>query len=259
MFQRYTADNDGYKAEVSYIEGQVESSNYSPVEQEKPFQQNQYASSLLASAEPIFNYHRNLQQQQQQQQQPVSYNDNSYVDNQYQYSIPSTPATYFASTPETNQAHYQVPLANVNIKTYNVGPHNLQYYHSPTISPSTRSSFIGNQQILQHPIPTQATNLHYQSTASTPYNDIHVLPSPRAIAFSTVGPYLAQKSTSIIASPGSPEKSYDYYNVENNNNYNHDTNNREAYVVPASVSPSDLNNENSILLRPNQALYFKTV
>lgn len=249
-FLRYTADNNGYKADVSYIEGQSGETQHlsQPAIATTP-------SPLLAAAQPIYNYYRNLQQEEPSyQHNNVNYDNSKYVDydNSYQHPAPqnyihTTPATYYVgtSTPSAVYADHNNYIENVEIDTYNTGPHKINYHHhlSPTSSPLSKLSGGYEHNIA----PTQSSIVF--PTTPTAYNDIHVLPSPKSFSYSTIAPYAGSKSTSIVASPAPQAAYYADYDYKTNQ----DGSQQEQYYATAAPSLVQTN----VLLRPNHALYYK--
>lgn len=250
LFPRYTADNDGYKAEVSYIEGH-------PAEDPVVTVHNSAASQALLSAQPIYDYYKNLQEPAIQErdgdyEEPVlspGYNQ-KHLHSQYQQSTPG-PAYYrqaYTAAVPYNQNYVQ--LANVKIGTYNTAPHHVPQYHhsgyaSTTAAPFRHSSFHG--QAAQLVTAPSQTNVASYPTTSTTYNDIHVLPSPKTFAFATTAPYASPKSTNIFA----PSPAPDYY-LDYGSGRAVDQTKYQAYgtVAPAAA-------EQNVLINPNHALYYK--
>lgn len=202
---RYTADNNGYNAQVTYVQGHVQG-DYAVQSTPSPS-----LAPALASAQPIYNYYKTLQEHQQIQNH-ISYNDDDYVNNNKIYNHynaypTTTPTPYYAHSEATPLgSHYRNHIQNVHIKTYNTAPHNQGE----------------RDQIIVFP------------TTPAPYTDIHVLPTPRTLSYSTSSPYasvVTLKSTNVI--PG-----YDYYVDYDYRNGNSPSKN--PYVAP------------------NTALYYKT-
>lgn len=211
---RYTADNNGYNAQVTYLEGDIQSDYAIQTTTQAP-----RLAPALASAQPIYNYYKALQEQQLQQNH-ASYNDDDYSDNEVynQYNAyPTTTATPYYSPQPTPLGHYRNHIQNVDIKTYNTAPH--------------REGGRNVNQVLIFP------------TTPAPYTDIHVLPTPRTLAYSTSSPYhqnvVSPKSTNVL--PG-----YQQYYVD----YDY----RNANSGHGSINPS----ENPSYTATNTALYYKT-
>lgn len=256
LFPRYTADNDGYKAEVSYIEGQL-------AEEPVVAVHNTAASSALLSAQPIYDYYKNLQapaihERSGDYEEPIlspGYNQKIQQISQYHQSTPE-PAYYrqeYQVSPTASIPYKQnyVQLANVKIGTYNTAPHHVPQYHhsgyaSTTAAPFRHSSL--HRQAAQLVTAPSHTNVASYPTASTTYNDIHVLPSPKTFAFATTAPYASPKSTNIFA-PSSPAP--DYY-LDYGSGRAVDQTKYQAYgtVAPAIA-------QQNVLISPNHALYYK--
>lgn len=208
---RYTADNNGYNAQVTYLEGQIHG-DYAVQSTPTPS-----LAPALASAQPIYDYYRTLQQQQVHNQ--VNYNEDDYADNKiynhYNVNPTTTPTPYYAHSEGTPNGPYRNHIQNVHIKTYNTAPHNQ----------GERDDTVANQVII---FPT----------TPAPYADVHVLPTPRTLAYSTSSPYasvVSSKSTNVL--PG-----YDYY-------VDYDYRNANGQVNGQS---------NNLYVASNNALYYKT-
>lgn len=126
--------------------------------------------------------------QQQQVHNHVNYNDDDYADNKvynhYNVYPTTTPTPYYAHSEAAPNGHYRNHIQNVHIKTYNTAPHS----HGESVDAVTN-------QVIIFP------------TTPAPYADVHVLPTPRTLAYSTSSPYtnaVSSKSTNVL--PG-----YDYY------------------------------------------------
>ncbi|KAJ6646799.1 Cuticle protein 7 [Pseudolycoriella hygida] len=209
---KYTADNNGYNAQVTYLDGQVESDdNVQP-------NQSPSLAPALASAQPIYDYYKTLQEQQLHNNE--NYNDDDYTDNKiynhYNSYPTTTPTPYYAHSEAAANGYYGNRIQNVHIKTYNTAPHNQV---EPQVTP------LSNHVIIY-------------STTPAPYADVHVLPTPRTLAaYSTRSPYtnvVSAKSTNVL--PG-----YDYYLDYDYRNGN------------GGASQS-----NNLFVTSNKALYFKT-
>ncbi|KAG4068939.1 hypothetical protein HA402_005087 [Bradysia odoriphaga] len=173
---KYTADNNGYNAQVTYLEGQVQG-DYAVQSTQSPT-----LAPALASAQPIYDYYKTLQEHQLHNNQG-NYRDDDYSDNRiynhYNVYPTTTPTPYYAHSEATPLGHYRNHIQNVDIKTYNTAPHHSAERDRVLIFPTTPA----------------------------PYTDIHVLPTPRTLAYSTSSPYqsvVSQKSTNVL--PG-----YRYY------------------------------------------------
>lgn len=174
---RYTADSNGYKAEVSYIEGQQESIQSAVPVAATPV-------SPLVTAQPIYDYYRNVQSQNQDYAEP-------YQNVQYQQHQP-TAATYYSNT-AAPQYNNHVNVDNVRINTYNSGPFQSSgHIVSTAIAPHQTASIA----VLT---PTHET---VYATPSTPAysSSVYILPSPKNTAYSTHEP-------SYVNGNGN----YDYY------------------------------------------------
>lgn len=175
---RYTADSNGYNAQVTYLEGEVQG-DYAIQSTQSPS-----LAPALASAQPIYNYYKTLQEQQIQHNH-LNYNDDDYTDNRvynhYNTYPSTTPTPYYAhSQPTPVVTHYRNNVQNVDIKTYNTAPHEDE-----------RDVSLANQQVIIYP------------TTPAPYTDVHVLPTPRTLAYSTSSPYrqnnvVSSKSTNVL-------------------------------------------------------------
>lgn len=185
-FIRYTADSNGYKAEVSYIDGHQESISPVAIPQASPSPIP--VVKQLHETQPVYNYYKNPT--------PHEYVD-SYQNVQYQQHHPPTSATYYSNTAVPRYDHINVD--NIKIDTYNTAPFHhseaniLNSAASPVIG-SSAASIIG---------PTHESVF---PTSSTPtYRNVYILPSPRTInnAYSTSGPSAYVNS--------SPANNYDYY------------------------------------------------
>lgn len=174
----------------------------------------------LASAQPIYNYYKTLQQQQLHNH--ANYNDDDYVDNKiynnhYNVYPTTTPTPYYAHSDATPHGHYQNHIQNVHIKTYNIAPHNQGEGDGSVVTP------LANQFII------------FPTTPAPYADDIHVLPTPRTLSYSTSSPYQSAVSSKSTVLPG-----YDYYI-----DYGHYGNG------PASHSKNSY-------AASNNALYYKT-
>lgn len=156
--------------------------------------------------------------QEQQLHNHANYNHEDYADNKiynhYNVYPTTTPTPYYAPSGASSYGHYRNDIQNVHIKTYNTAPHNQ--------GESDQSS--ANQVII---FPT----------TPAPYTDVHVLPTPRTLAYSTSSPYasvVSAKSTNVL--PG-----YDYY-------IDYDYRNANGQVIPTKNS----------YVRSDNALYYKT-
>lgn len=211
---RYTADNNGYNAQVTYLEGDVHG-EYAVQSTQSPS-----LAPALASAQPIYNYYKTLQQQQLHNQ--VNYNNEDYADNKiynhYNVYPTTTPTPYFSHAEATPNGHYRNHIQNVHIKTYNTAPHNQGEGDVSIATP------LANQVLIY-------------TTTPAPYTDIHVLPTPRTLAYSTSSPYasaVSSKSTNVL--PG-----YDYYVDYDYRNANGQASHSKGLFVAS-----------------NNALYYKT-
>lgn len=178
---RYTADSNGYKAEVSYIEGQ-ESVHVAVV----PKIPVATPVSPLATAQPIYDYYKNLQNNNQDYVEP-------YRNIQYYQQHQPTAATYYSNTaaPRYNS---HVNVENVKIDTYNSGPF-LDHGHIV-------SSAITPQQMTASIAVLTPTHESVYATPSTPdYSSSgYILPSPKTAAYSTHEPSYVNGNSN-----------YDYY------------------------------------------------
>lgn len=105
------------------------------------------------------------------------YSDNR-IYNHYNAYPTTTPTPYYAHSEAAPLGHYRNHIQNVDIKTYNTAPHHAD-------------------RVLIFP------------TTPAPYADVHVLPTPRTLAYSTSSPYqnvVSPKSTNVLPGPG-----YRYY------------------------------------------------
>lgn len=271
---RYTADDGGYKADVSYIEDNHIIAPTAPTPPHRSSSVSHHHSSPhLIAAEPIYNYYKHLQETQQQQPQHAAapYGNNgiyataaaqhaqlprkhalnyaslsggynipaqptsptvyttpsSTIYHQQQYQpypqqqpqhpllVPSpTPSTLSYAAHAAQQQQQQQYVQNVHIETYNTAPHHKHHQHQLLVEQQQH-----HHQQQQLPYIVQPTRIVFP-TSPTPYQDIHVLPSPRphpqhvspasfaAVAQPPPQQQLQQrpvslKHTSIVSSPAS--------------------------------------------------------
>lgn len=254
LIPRYTADNDGYKAEVSYIEGQ-------PAEEPVVAVHNAAASSALLSAQPIYDYYKNLQapaihEHSRDYEEPVLSPGYNQKPQRSQYHQLQTGPAYYrqeyqvAATASVPYNQNYVQLANVKIGTYNTAPHHVPQYHhtgfaSTTAAPFRHSSFHG--QAAQLVTSPSHVNVASYPTTSTTYNDIQVLASPKTFAVATTAPYASPKSTNIFAPSPAPDYYLDYGNGR--------TIDQTKYQAYGTVAPAEA--LQNVLINPNHALYYK--
>lgn len=213
ILNRYTADNNGYNAQVTYLEGQIQN-DYAVQSTQSPS-----LAPALASAQPIYDYYKTLQEHQRHNH--VNYNEDDYADNKiynhYNSYPTTTPTPYYSHSEATPRGHYTNHIQNVHIKTYNTAPHHQDDNNHLVGTPLTN-------QVLIFP------------TTPAPYNDVHVLPTPRTLAYSTRSPYtsvVSSKSTNVL--PG-----YDYY-------FDYDYKNENRQSRPSK----------NLFVASNSALYYK--
>lgn len=198
---RYTADSNGYNAQVSYVDGQIQN-DYVVQSTQTPS-----IAPALASAQPIYDYYKTLQEHQAHNE---DYTDNKIYSNYNSYPT-TTPTPYYDHAEITPRGYYKNHIQNVHIKTYNTAPHHQD------------ESNLANQVII---FPT----------TPAPYKDVHVLPTPRTLVYSTSSPYtnhVSSKSTNVL--PG-----YDYYFDYEYKNANEHAPSKNLFVAS------------------NDALYYKT-
>lgn len=183
---RYTADNNGYNAQVTYLEGQIQGDYTVQSTQPTPL------APALASAQPIYNYYKTLQEHQNNHE-----NSDNRIYNHYNVYPTTTPTPYYGHSEATPLGHYRNHIQNVDIKTYNTGPHREVGRDGTVVTPLVNRFLI---------FPT----------TPAPYTDIHVLPTPRTLAYSTSSPYrnvVSRKSTNVL--PGFRYYGdYDYGNAD---------------------------------------------
>lgn len=211
---RYTADNNGYNAQVTYVEGEIQN-DYAVQSTQSPS-----LAPALASAQPIYDYYKTLQEHQRHQH--VNYNVDEYADNKiynhYNSYPTTTPTPYYAHSAASPHGHYRNHIENVHIKTYNTAPHHQD----------------GNNDLVVTPLANQVL---IDSTTPAPYTDVHVLPTPRTLAYSTSSPYasvVSPKSTNVL-------QGYDYY-------FDYDYKNANRQSNPSK----------NLFVASNPALYYKT-
>ncbi|XP_058456489.1 uncharacterized protein LOC131433898 [Malaya genurostris] len=148
---KYIADNNGYRADVTY-ENEPSSNALNHVTAAPGLVQVTATptASHLASAEPIYNYYKNLQQRQRyvQASAPIR-RQHPQQTIYYQKATPTQiPAPYYPSRLRVN---------NVKIHSYNTAPHAGNLIQS-TITPAT-GRYISYQ---------PSTNLAFVSTTANP-------------------------------------------------------------------------------------------
>lgn len=287
---RYTADHDGYKADVSYIENAVsDDTPRSHVYQVAPTasRPNKYfphrPSPTQLSFERLSGGYELQKTISKPQHYPIS-PLHSFASTPRPFAVHSSPApesAFVAQPPQHQHANY-VDLQNVEIETYNTAPHHFtQHQH----------------QLQQHKPQLISSNRIAFPTSPTLYNDIHVLPSPRPYPYATTAPFVGQvgsKSTSIVASPASYAAQYHptsavrpsgtvaspaslYYLASGYSSHPgyqpqlqqtlprqqfyvatvpHHNGHARRNVDHPSVNPSPHSGQ-SLLVRPDQALYYK--
>lgn len=173
---RYTADNNGYKAEVSYLDQQGHNIVSNPTASPQPVAQ-----------QPL-NYYRNVQ--------PFNHNTGGYRNPPVYNNYPSpTAPTIFIPHIDHEQ---------VQIDTYNAGPHHQQQnvFSSSTALPAVVST---PNYVNVYPSPTPVTSS---------YKDIYVISSARPYIHSTptaaVAPLANHKSTNVLSSAGYSRQFGDY-------------------------------------------------
>lgn len=181
----YIADDQGYRAEVSY-EGGPEPVHKVP----HVYTPSSTPSPAFQTAQPIYEHYKQLQ---------------------YPHLAVSTTAEpYYPSGPSQG-------VLNVHLNTYNSAPHK-QLLHTkavpspspPTAHYSTPSSFYSPTAGTPSPLQIQSNHLeHVAVTTSAPqYEDIDVAPR---YSHSTVAPYISAKS----------QANYDYYGDYQSPDYVH--------------------------------------
>lgn len=343
---RYTADDGGYKADVSYIED----NHIAPTVATPPHHQHNLhhhdavhstasSSPHLIAAEPIYKYYKHLQETQQpsvaaqyasnaiyptasehplhfhhhqQQYRPHTLNyaslsggynipaqptkpthisgqqivaaaPTSSVYHQQQYQQHPQPQSLILPSPTPSTLPYtaaqqQQYVQNVQIETYNTAPHHQQQQQQLLIEQH-------QQQQHHHPYLLQPNRIVFP-TSPTPYQDIHVLPSPRPHhSYASPAPFVAAqphqqqvqqrpvslKHTSIVSSPATTlqdaavnynYRDYDYQQLQQQQQHNHPHNQvvePQAIFVATEATTRQHQQQQSqqVLLQPNHALYYK--
>ncbi|XP_055532539.1 uncharacterized protein LOC129722804 [Wyeomyia smithii] len=152
---KYIADNNGYRADVTY-ENEHSSNTINhvtaiPTVVQVPVTAAPVVSPLV-SAQPIYNYYKNLQRQRQRFVQQPS----------HQVQQPQRAAIYYAqATPTQIPAPYypsQLRVSDVKIHSYNTAPHANSLIQSTGVAPST-GTYISYQ---------PSANLAYVSSTADP-------------------------------------------------------------------------------------------
>ncbi|KAL1374870.1 hypothetical protein pipiens_004802 [Culex pipiens pipiens] len=238
---KYVADNNGYRADVTY-ENDPHPNAINHVTAAAPHVVRQVpvtavpVASPLQSAQPIYNYYRNLQQQQRQQQFQ-----------HYQQQRPQQTVYYAQATPTQIPAPYypsRLRVDDVKIHSYNTAPHAKTIIQS-TLAPAQHPgaylayqpagnvayvSSTPNPAQIQSNTLAQAGLIPVVVTTARPsglpiYRDINVTPIPSPTARRTtiydnrvVAPHHQQQQqiyTQVApAQQGSQPAAYDYDYVQ---------------------------------------------
>ncbi|KXJ79998.1 hypothetical protein RP20_CCG026968 [Aedes albopictus] len=254
---KYIADNNGYRADVTY-ENDNGQNTFNHVTAAPAVIQSPIAAvpvaSPLESAQPIYNYYKRLQQSQQYVQRPVP----------IRQARPQQTIYYSQATPTQIPAPYypaQLRVNDVKIHSYNTGPHANSLIRS-TIAPSQGSyityqpaSNIAYVSSTPNPVQIQSNTLAQAGlipvvvTTAQPapypiYRDINVTPpsigptlrrttiyanqaTPRPIAYTPVAPAAVQSSQ--------PVADYDYVQIPASNHVYKRNTDKDSQVTKSSV------------------------
>ncbi|XP_055598177.1 uncharacterized protein LOC129747839 isoform X2 [Uranotaenia lowii] len=258
---KYIADNNGYRADVTY-ENEPNSNLINHAVTAAPEEVQVPASAVpvvspLASAQPIYNYYKNLHQRQQYIQQPA------LIQQQHQ---PQQQVIYYPQTGPTQipAPYYPARLRvnDVKIHSYNTAPHANTLIRS-TLAPNGRAAYIA-----LHP----SANLAYVSSTPNPsaqiqsnalnqaglipvivttarptaipyyHRDIHVTPAPLGPRRTTIynnGPgqqrLYAQQIAAPIQANNNQEQAYQYVQIPASNHVYKRNTDKDSKVVKSSA------------------------
>lgn len=286
---RYTADEGGYKADVSYIENSVsDNTPRSRVYQVAPTasRPNYYPprpSPTQLSFERLSGGYELPKTNPNLQKYAIPSSHQPFASTPRPFALNSSPdphSAYVVQPPPPNSNY--VDLQNVELETYNTAPHHYNHQEQPLQS----QKFVSTGRIV---FPTSPSL----------YNDIHVLPSPKPYPYATTAPFtgkMSPKSTSIVSSPAPYGAHYHhtagnsgrpsgtvaspasiYYLASRYSNYQHQqlqhplqgqqfyvaTVPHQSHYARRSADPVSANKVvqksggSPLVIHPDQALYFK--
>ncbi|EAT39455.1 AAEL008726-PA [Aedes aegypti] len=249
---KYIADNNGYRADVTYENDNGQNFNHvtaSPTVIQSPIAAAPVVSPL-ESAQPIYNYYKRLHQSQQYVQQPVP----------LRQARPQQAIYYAQATPTQIPAPYypaQLRVNDVKIHNYNTGPHANSLIRS-TLAPAHRSyvayqpasniayvSSTPNPAQIQSNTLAQAGLIPVVVTTAQPYpiyRDINVTPpsigptlrrttiyanqaTPRPVTYTPVAPVQSSQ----------PGADYDYVQIPASNHVYKRNSDKDSQVTKSSV------------------------
>ncbi|XP_065082945.1 uncharacterized protein LOC135705253 [Ochlerotatus camptorhynchus] len=249
---KYIADNNGYRADVTYEnEHNPNTINHvtaAPAVVQVPISVVP-VSSPLESAQPIYNYYRRLQQRQQYVHQPA----------QIQQARPRQAIYYAQATPTQIPSPYyptQLRVNDVKIHSYNTGPHANNLIRS-TIAPSHRAyiayqpaSNIAYVSSTPNPAQIQSNTLARaglipvvvttaQPAAYPIYRDINVTPPSigptvrRTTIYDNRGPVNYTPVAPVQSSQTAPD--YDYVQIPASNHVYKRNTDKDSHVTTSSA------------------------
>lgn len=274
-----------------------------PTTHQQQLQHSVSPSPHLIAAEPIYKYYKHLQDNQLQPQPPQQHQHQQMLYRQPSpgalsydrlsggYTIPAPQPTQPTAFVRQHPAHL---VATPSAAAYHHQPHAL--VPSPTPSAATyirhqqqpqQQQYVQNVQIdtyntAPHLLRPNTGRIVFP-TAPTPYQDIHVLPSPRTHpSYASPTPFaashrLSPKNTNIVSSPATLVASGDHRDVNYNyRDYDYGQHQQHQQQVayqqqrqqppalffvaseaPKVHDPRGGAGAAGVLLQPNQALYYK--